>query len=207
MGIYAGSACVLLNLFMIASGGADHVDTAAGLNANPGLFVPLTPSISMEGVRTEVTYNGEIRQIILADRMDLDQSEDIAELRNIEMRFYENEMNTGNLKAGRGRMWLAARHEWGIAQNDIYMRDDVYYQGPNGMTLETPYIYYSRPKSTLRGDGGYNLSYIYPGRPPLIGGGDQFQITLNPGSNTLRSYELAGKPAHLTNSDKESGRP
>jgi hypothetical protein len=210
----AGLIFVVLNLVVIGWSRTIPDHLPGDMAGNPGLSVKLNPSISMEEVRMEITRYADIRQIITAEKLDLDEADDnpdeadaTAELDDMDVRFYENGKNTGELKAGKGRLWLRDRPEWGIARNDLYMKDDVYYRGSNGMTLETPYIYYTSLQSTLEGDGGYAMTYPFTNTSPWISLGQNFRITLDPESNTIEGYNLSGNPARLINTEKEPAQP
>lgn len=195
--------CAILFAAAIA-GCADRRDE--DLRADADTAADDHPRILMQNVRCQITKQGVLSQEIKAAAGNMDQKEDILDLTQLNVKFYDGATSKGQASGGFGRVWLKDRPAEKISSHDVLLREHVLYQTPEGWLLQTPEMRYTSADSMLRSDKGY-VQQMPTKDGWLVGRGNRFEIELNLEQKTFKSWTGYGTPAVFDKSKRPELKP
>lgn len=167
------------------------------------------PIIAFEGIKAEVHQDGVPLQALKARWGEMDEKENILDLRRMEVKFFDAGKETGQALAGYARTWLKDRPAEKIATHDMVLSDTVTYKMSDqattgtmrGWVLQTPALRYTSSDATLRSNQGY-LKQMPAASGYYIGRGNGFEIKLLLEKSSFETYKEYGDPAVIQKSEK-----
>lgn len=157
-------------------------------------------STEMEGFVSQVYEGSQLRHRIQAGagRM-LDESQ-IVELSGLDVRFYDESGELGELSGACGRMWLKTLPGEAHAQNDIVLSGGVRFERSGGWVVEAPEMVYTHADAVIRSDKGFRKQMKMK-NGYMAGEGDEIVIKLSLEKNSFETWTERGTPVILKKSE------
>jgi hypothetical protein len=156
----------------------------------------------IEGFHAQMHRDGVPQQEVRAAWGHIDETVNIIDLRQMQLRFYDRSAPgkvRGEARAGAGRMWLDDTPAEQAGRKDVLLSKNVLYSTPDGMLLQTPELRYRDADRLLSSDKGY-VKQLPMKTGFFVGKGDRFEVKLQSDQGSFEKWTEYGNPATLQKS-------